>query len=112
MQEIKVEFLKEAEDFLDEVNPKARKKIFSDISKTRAGLRGEWFCKMPGTDDIWEFRTLFNKTYYRVFAFWHKRGEQETLVICTNGIVKTTAKTPRGDIERAERIKKEYMEGS
>jgi hypothetical protein len=79
------------------------------MDKTKAGLRGEWFKKMSGTDDIWEFRTLFNKTYYRVFAFWHRSGNKETLIVCTNGLVKKTDKTPAEEIERAERIKREYL---
>lgn len=106
---INVTFLEEAEDFLDTLSDKAKAKILSDIRKTKAGLRGEWFRKMSGTDDIWEFRTFFNKTYYRMFAFWHKQNEQETLIICTNGLVKKTDKTPPGEIEKAERMKRAYI---
>ena len=105
-------FLEEAEDFLDKLDEKSRIKIFSDIRKTQMGLRGEWFRKMSGTDDIWEFRTFFNKTYYRLFAFWHKKGNQETLIVCTNGLIKKTDKTPPGEIGRAERIKQEYLKNN
>jgi len=108
--EINVIFLEEAEQFLDDLDDKSRRKIFSDIRKTEMGLRGEWFKKMTGTDDVWEFRTLFNRTYYRVFAFWHKTATQQTLIVCTNGIVKKTDNTPSGDLERAERIKKNYLQ--
>jgi phage-related protein len=107
--EIKVYYLEEAEAFLDDLDDKARTKIFSDIRKTQMGLRGDWFKKMRGTDDIWEFRTLYNKTYYRLFAFWHRIGNQETLIVCTNGLVKKTDKTPPGEIDRAEKIKREYL---
>jgi phage-related protein len=64
---------------------------------------------MPGTEDIWEFRTLFNKSYYRVFAFWLKETGKATLIVCTNGLLKKTDKTPPGDIERAERIRRNYL---
>jgi hypothetical protein len=73
------------------------------------GIRGEWFKKMAGTNGIWEFRTLHNKTHYRLFAFWHKTAEKQSLIICTNGLVKKTDKTPPGEIERAERIKQAYL---
>jgi phage-related protein len=107
--EIEVLVLEEAEEFLDGLDSKARTKIIQDMDKTKKGLRGEWFKKMSGTEDIWEFRTLFNKTYYRLFAFWHKTTGKETLIVCTNGLVKKTDKTPSGEIERAERIKREYL---
>ena len=108
--QISIEFLKEAEDFLDSLDSKVKKKILMDVNKTCIGIRGEWFRKMQGTDDIWEFRTFFNKTYYRMFAFWFREEGKNTLIVCTHGLVKTTDKTPKGDIERAERLKKEYLE--
>ena len=57
--------------------------------------------------EIWEFRTLYNKTAYRLFAFWDK--EKETLVIATHGIIKKTQKTPSKEIAKAETIRKEYF---
>jgi phage-related protein len=104
--ELKITFLEEAIEFLDQLDDKSRKKIFADIRKTEMGLRGEWFRKMPGTDDIWEFRTLFNKTYYRLFAFYDKKTRG--LIVCTNGITKKTDKTPQNEIDKAEAIKRLY----
>jgi phage-related protein len=106
---IEVVLLDEARVFLYNLDEKARNKVLADIRKTEAGFRGDWFKKMSGTDDIWEFRTLFNKTYYRVFAFWYKKDGKETLIVCTNGLVKKTDKTPSGEIDRAERIKQDYL---
>ena len=31
-------------------------------------------------DEIWEFRTLYNKTHYRLFAFWDKTDKDMTLL--------------------------------
>ena len=62
--------------------------------------------KLEGTE-IWEFRTLFNKVKYRLFAFWDT--EEETLVIATHGIIKKTQKTPAKEIAKAERIRQEYF---
>lgn len=50
------------------------------------------FSKLEGTE-IWEFRTLYNKVRYRLFAFWDT--QQDTLVIATHGIIKKTQKTPK-----------------
>ena len=58
--------------------------------------------------EIWEFRTLYNKTAYRLFAFWDT--EDETLVIATHGIIKKTQKTPQKEIARAEQFRKHYLE--
>ena len=56
-----------------------------------------------------EFRTLFNETYYRLFAFWDKTGQTETVVISTHGQIKKTDKTSIADLEKAERIRKLYF---
>ncbi len=60
--------------------------------------------------EIWEFRTLFKKTYYRFLAFWDKSNKVDTIVISTHGLVKKTGKTPPGEIEKAERMRKMYFE--
>jgi phage-related protein len=65
------------------------------------------FEKLEG--EIWEFRTKYNKNQYRLFAFWDKTGEKETLVIATHGIMKKTSKTPKKEIQKAENIRLEYF---
>ena len=50
-----------------------------NIRRVQKGERDkELFKKLDGTE-IWEFRTIYNKTYYRLFAFWDK--DINTLVI-------------------------------
>ena len=49
----------------------------------------------------------YNKTAYRLFAFWDK--DKDTLVIATHGIIKKTQKTPSKEIAKAEAIRKEYF---
>lgn len=65
------------------------------------------FKKLEGSS-IWEFRTLYNKTAYRLFAFWD--SEEEVMVVATHGIIKKTQKTPSKEIEKAETIRKHYFE--
>ena len=104
----KVEFLEEAAKFLDNLNEKIRDKIIYNITKAQYSNDKELFKKL--TDEIWEFRTLFNKTHYRLFAFWDKSDKTQTVVISTHGLIKKTAKTPIGDLDKAERLRKLYFE--
>ena len=67
----------------------------------------ELFKKLENSE-IWEFRTLFNGSCYRLFSFWDT--ENETLVIATHGIVKKSQKTPPKEITKAEEIRKKYFE--
>ena len=97
IEKFQVQFLEEAAEFLDHLDEKAREKIYYNIKKAKFSNDNELFKKLKG--EIWEFRTLFNKTHYRLFAFWDKTGNNETVVISTHGIIKKTDKTPPGEIE-------------
>lgn len=103
-----VEFLEEAAFFLDNLDEKVRDKIIYNITKARFSNVKELFKKLK--DEIWEFRTLFNKTHYRLFAFWVKLENNDTVVISTHGLIKKTDKTPQGDLDKAERMRKKYFE--
>lgn len=103
-----VQFLEDAAEFLDNLDEKAREKIYYNIQKARFIKDKELFKKLKG--EIWEFRTLFNKMHYRLFAFWDRTGNDETVVISTHGIIKKTDKTPSVEIEKAENLRKLYFE--
>ena len=51
----------------------------------------------------------YSKIQYRLFAFWNKTGNSETLVIATHGVVKKTQKTPKKEIEKAMKIMNNYF---
>ena len=95
-------------EFLDSLDDKSREKILYNIFKARVVTDKELFKKLSG--ETWEFRTLYNKKYYRLFAFWDKTDKIDTIVISTHGIVKKTNKIPKSEIEKAERIRKQYFE--
>jgi len=99
--------LKETKDFLDKMDKKTRKKVMYNIWKCKSIKDKDLF--KPLTDDIWEFRTLYNKEYVRLFAFWDKEDNQDTLVVGTHGIYKKTSKIPQSDIEKANRIRQNYF---
>ena len=103
-----VQFLEEAAEFLDNLDEKARDKVIYNIQKARFSNDKELFKKLK--DEIWEFRTLFNRTHYRLFAFWDKSGKEETIVISTQGIIKKTDKIIVAELEKAEKIRKLYFE--
>jgi len=107
-EKFQVYLLEEAAKFIDSLDEKARDKIIYNLQKARFSNDKELFKKLK--DEIWEFRTLFNKTHYRLFAFWDKTGKTETVVISTHGLIKKTDKTPNADLEKAEKIRKLYFE--
>ena len=101
-------FLEEADEFLDDLDVKIKAKILYNIAKAQQLNDPKLFKKL--TTEIWEFRTKYENLQYRLFAFWDKRDKQDTLVICTHGIIKKTDKVPAQDIEKAERVRKNYFE--
>lgn len=103
----RVEFLEEAKGFLDGLDEKARDKIIYNIWKARSTNNKELYKKLQ--DEIWEFRTKYRKTYYRLFAFWDKTDKMSTVVISTHGMIKKTDKIPRDEIEKAKRLRKKYF---
>lgn len=102
-----VQFLIEAAEFIDKLDEKARDKIIYNIQKARIVNDNELFKKLNG--EIWEFRTIYNKTHYRLFAFWDKTDNSDTVVISSHGIIKKTDKTPKNEIEKAENIRIQYF---
>ncbi|HPO57172.1 MAG TPA: type II toxin-antitoxin system RelE/ParE family toxin [Ignavibacteriaceae bacterium] len=107
-ERFKVQFLEEAAEFLDHIDGKARDKIIYNIRKAQIINDNSLFKKLSG--ETWEFRTLFNKEHYRLFAFWDKSDKPDTVVITTHGIIKKKDKTPWKEIEKAEKIRLLYFE--
>lgn len=103
----RVEFLEEAKAFLDGLDEKARNKVVYNIWKARSVNDKELFKKLH--DEIWEFRTKYNKAYYRLFAFWDKIDKNDTVVISTHGLIKKTDKIPNTEIEQAETLREKYF---
>jgi len=103
-----IEFLDEAREFLREIDEKARYKLLFNIDKAKKFNDPKVFKKLD--NDIWEFRTEFKKLQHRLLAFWDKRNNRNTLVICTHGFIKKTGKVPKNEIERARELMKIYFE--
>lgn len=101
-------FLEDVIDFLNNLNPKARNKIYYNLDKAKLTKDRRLFKKLA--DDIWEFRTNFSRSQYRLLAFWDKGDKSETLVIATHGIIKKVDKVPKSDIEKAKQIRSKYFD--
>lgn len=102
-----VVFLEQAIEFLYSLDLKTRKKIYYYVDKAKLGLDPKLFKKL--TDNIWEFRTKYKGLQYRLLAFWDKTNKTDTLVITTHGIVKKVDKVPKSEIEKAKKIRTEYL---
>ena len=96
-----------AREFVSSLPEKAQKKITYNLLKVEGGERDSELFKKLENSEIWEFRTLFDGICYRLFAFWDT--ETEALVVATHGIIKKTQKTPKKEIEKAERLREEYF---
>lgn len=101
-------FLEEADCFFQTLDSKTRKKVFYNVRLAEQTNDPELFKKL--NDEIWEFRTFYLGSKIRFLAFWDKTDKKRTLVLATNGFVKKTQKTPKSEIERAERIRIKYFE--
>jgi phage-related protein len=108
MTNFEIDLLPDAVDFLEKLDDKTREKIYYNLKKSQTTNDSELFKKLNET--IWEFRTLYNGKAYRLFSFWDKSNNKDTLVIATHGILKKTQKTPPKEIKKAEEIRKEYLE--
>lgn len=97
----------EAQNFIESLPEAVSYKIYYNIKRVAGGERNKELFKKLENSEIWEFRTLYNKTAYRLFAFWDK--DKETLVIATHGIIKKTQKTPSKEIAKAEAIRKNIL---
>ena len=80
-----IAYLEEALEFLASLDSKVKSKVVYNIGKSMYYVDKELFKKLENSE-IWEFRTLYNKQSYRLFAFWDT-GENK-LVVATHGIVK------------------------
>lgn len=100
-------FLDEAFEFLSGLERKQYEKILYNIRKSQVELDSELFKKL--SDDIWEFRTLYQGLQYRLLAFWDKTSTINTLVVSTHGFVKKRSKVPDNEIQKAVNIRTKYL---
>ncbi len=105
-KQFEVKYLSDAIEFINSLDGKVKNKILYDITRAQYERNNELFKKL--TDDIWEFRTRYQGTAYRLLAFWDKNTR--SLVVATHGFIKKKQKTPSNEIKRAQELMKKYYE--
>lgn len=77
-------------------------KLISTVDKVPA----KYFKHIEGSSGLYEIRVEFGGNTYRVFSFFDK-GQ---LIILINGFQKKSQKAPTKEIEKAEKLKKQYFD--
>jgi phage-related protein len=65
-----------------------------------------YFKHLENTDGLYEIKVQVGSNIFRIFCFF----DNNNLVVVEHGFQKKTQKTPASEIEKAEKIKKEYYE--
>ena len=105
---IEIEMLEEASEYFYALLISLQKKFLTSFDKTCSGFKGDWFSKLESTDGIFEFRQTDSQKFYRLLAFWYGEGKTKTLIVFTQGFDMKTNKTPKHEIEKAQKLKKQY----
>ena len=93
-------------DFYEDQNDEVQQKIEWTLNLLRNIDRvpKKYFDHMTGTVGLYEVRVELGSNIFRVFAFFDKGN----LIVLGNGFQKKTEKTPKNEIDKALKIKKEY----
>jgi phage-related protein len=93
--------------FFEKLKPEVKKKFnwTLQLIATIERVPEKYFKHITGTTGLYEIRVEVGTDIYRVFSFFDKGH----LVILINGFQKKTQKTPKAEIELAEKLKKEYF---
>ena len=103
-----IEFYKDYfTDFFSKQNNNVQEKIAYVFKLVRQSDRipKKFFAHITSTDGLYEIRIEYQSNIYRIFCFF----DEGRLVILLNGFHKKTQKTPKKEIELAERLRKEYF---
>lgn len=89
-------------DFIDNYDRGTRAKVFTVIDYLKDygfHLETKYLRRMTGTKALWELRIAYASNQYRIFLA--KIGEKD--IILLHAIIKKTQKTPRKEIDIAEK---------
>ena len=102
-----VVLLVEAVAFINDLDFKTRTKLYYNLSKAQYVNDASLFKKLNA--EIWEFRTLYARRYYRLLAFWDRRDSTNTLVVVIHVLIKKVSKVSKGEIDKASQIRLRYF---
>ena len=95
-------------DFFETLKPDVKRKFNWSLKliATIERVPVKYFNHMENTSGLFEIRVEVGSDIYRVFSFFDKGR----LIILLNGFQKKSRKTPKGEIELAEKFKKQYFD--
>ena len=95
-------------DFFETLKPEVQKKFnwTLQLIATIERVPKKYFDHMTNTSGLFEVRVEVGSDIYRVFSFFDKGN----LIVLINGFQKKTQKTPKNEIELAEKLKKQYFD--
>ncbi len=95
-------------DFFDSLKPEVQRKFnwTLQLIATVDRIPEKFIKHITGSTGIYEIRVEVGSDIYCVFSFFDK-GQ---LIVLVNGFQKKTQKTPKNEIELAEKLKKQYFD--
>lgn len=95
-------------DFFETLNSDVKKKFNWTLKliATVERIPVKYFKHIENSTGLYEIRVEVESNIFRVFSFFDKGR----LVILINGFQKKARKTPKREIEKAEKLKKQYFD--
>ena len=95
------------EEFLDSLESKQAQKVawVLQLVEELDLVPVQYFKKLVGSDEIWEVRVQVGGNIFRILGFL----DGAELVVLNHAFQKKTQKTPRKEIQTAERRKRDYL---
>ncbi|MDQ3112217.1 MAG: type II toxin-antitoxin system RelE/ParE family toxin [Bacteroidota bacterium] len=93
--------------FFEKLKPDVKKKFIWTLRlvATIDKIPVKYFKHLESTNGLYEIRVEVGSDIYRAFCFFDK-GK---LIILLNGFQKKSQKTPKNEIDQAEKLKKQYF---
>lgn len=95
-------------NFFETLKPEVKNKFNWTVQliSTIDYVPDKYFKHITGLSGLYEIRVEVGSDIFRVFSFFDKGN----LIILVNGFQKKTQKTPKAEIELAEKLKKQYFD--
>ena len=93
-------------DFYNQQKQKVKAKIIWTfrLIETIQQVPEDYLKHLESTDGLYEIRVQLGSAIFRIFCFF----DEGKLIVLANGFQKKTQKTPKAEIEKALKIKREY----
>lgn len=101
-----VEYENHFSNFIKQQPEKVQNKIFKiiEILEILEFIPEQYLKSIKGTKGLYEVRIRLGNNIWRVFCFL----DNDCIVILLNGFTKKSQRTPNREIEKAERLMKQY----